>query len=162
MSQGRNGIATHVNANHDRHKQENGELKSLANDKINLPDDCVDNSADDSEESLGMCKRGVSIAQQSIVNFYVTNRRWIIAVVKIVVFLLYIAYFAYAMYKGFGDEGSIRLLVCTIIGLLIVVKKLVWQHVSIFFKRWRQQFHNVSTKKAQRIKIIIRWCVIVN
>ncbi|XP_076446935.1 putative transporter YutK [Babylonia areolata] len=37
----------------------------------------------------------------------------------IIFLLLYIAYFIYAMYYRFGDEGSIRLLWCTLLGIVI-------------------------------------------
>ncbi|XP_055958850.1 solute carrier family 28 member 3, partial [Patella vulgata] len=42
-----------------------------------------------------------------------------------VVLILYLMYFGYAMYWRFGDEGSIQLLVCTVLGILIIFHKII-------------------------------------
>lgn len=75
-------------------------------------------------------------------------------VVGIIILLAFFAYFAYAMYYRFGDEGSIRLLVCTILGVLILVHNYVHGHLAKLFS-----FINVflTNPKYQKIRRIIRW-----
>ncbi|XP_061179840.1 solute carrier family 28 member 3-like [Saccostrea echinata] len=45
----------------------------------------------------------------------------VIRVLSYLLLLLYFVYLGYAMYYRFGDEGSIRLLVCSILGTIILV-----------------------------------------
>lgn len=73
--------------------------------------------------------------------------------------MAYFAYFGYAMYYRFGDEGSLRLLVCTIIGVLLLVYsylgdtvlKPVHDNINFFLG-------DVTHEKKRRI---IRWYVVV-
>ena len=51
------------------------------------------------------------------------------AVIKTVIYMLlgvaYYCYFGYAMYYEFGDEGSVRLMVCTVLATLFVAYILI-------------------------------------
>ena len=51
------------------------------------------------------------------------------AVIKTVIYLLfgvaYYCYFGYAMYYEFGDEGSVRLMICTVLATIFVAYNLI-------------------------------------
>ncbi|KAH9524811.1 hypothetical protein Btru_027928 [Bulinus truncatus] len=106
-----------------------------------------------------LCSRGIMRAQEGLAAFYKTHRQTIWAVFGIICLLAYIAYFAYAMYYRFGDEGSIRLLVCTIIGtLLIIYNKLISKHLSFVTESINKFYSTANNGKARRI---IKWTLYV-
>lgn len=71
---------------------------------------------------------------------------------KLVLLLLYFAYFGYAMYYRFGDEGSIRLLVCTILGVLILLLYTFNRLSGFKFKFSSEQRSLSKEKKIKKIK----------
>lgn len=74
---------------------------------------------DDSE--LNRCSRVINRAQRLLVDIYTEHNTVIIRVVLLALLGLYLAYVIFSLgFVRFGDEGSIRLLVGTIIGLLIL------------------------------------------
>ncbi|KAK0054280.1 solute carrier family 28 member 3 [Biomphalaria pfeifferi] len=126
----------------------------------------VDGSYDESGEfllkkkefdpkSANLCSRGVMVAQEGLAYLWNNNKRIIMAVFGIICLMLYVAYFSYAMYYRFGDEGSIRLLVCTIIGVLLLVYNMVVSKRIGFVKEHISKFTTGSDKA--KIRRIIRW-----
>ncbi|BFY98366.1 hypothetical protein BsWGS_01406 [Bradybaena similaris] len=108
--------------------------------------------------TCNFCSRGLMFVQRRIVDFYKAHTALIRTAVGIVILLAFFAYFAYAMYYRFGDEGSIRLLVCTILGVLLLVHNYVHGHLAKLFS-----FINVflTNPKYQKARRIIRWSLYV-
>ncbi|KAL5006941.1 hypothetical protein ScPMuIL_015747 [Solemya velum] len=89
--------------------------KSLENGKMAKGD----------EEDLGYFSARVEAITSTVYTLFKNNNNVIKSVFYAIVLLLYFAYFGYAMYFRFGDEGSYRLLVCTIIGVVLIVYRLI-------------------------------------
>lgn len=66
-------------------------------------------------------------------------------VIKLFLLLMYFAYFGYAMYYKFGDEGSIRLLVCSLLGVMFLL-------IHIFQRLGRSTIGTVSQKGGLNCK----------
>lgn len=79
----------------------------------------IEENSDD--EVYTGCARVANKIQTGVVGTLSKHGSKIKLLFKLVLLLLYFAYFGYAMYYRFGDEGSIRLLVCTILGVLILL-----------------------------------------
>ncbi|XP_059153027.1 solute carrier family 28 member 3-like [Physella acuta] len=82
-----------------------------------------DGSQTNPDEDPGCFSRAVNRIQTAVSRFFETNRHVIKAVVLLVLLAAYFSYFAYAMYYRFGDEGSWRLLIVTILCALGIVFK---------------------------------------
>ncbi|XP_060066982.1 solute carrier family 28 member 3-like [Ylistrum balloti] len=95
---------------------------TLQNGRSGDKDDVMNHDDDPPTDHCSLC---VYNTQKSIVgglsSHWVLIRRCII----VVIVCLYFAYFGYCMYFRFGDEGSIRLLVCTVFGVLLAFSLLV-------------------------------------
>lgn len=63
--------------------------------------------------------------QTVIKEFIKTQNNGIWIGVYIVLTVLYFAYFGYAMYFRYGDEGSVRLLVVTVLATVFIVARLI-------------------------------------
>ncbi|KAK7109406.1 hypothetical protein V1264_013453 [Littorina saxatilis] len=63
----------------------------------------------------------VGSLQHSLGRQMTAHSQFISLAVKLLLLALYFIYFGYSMFYRFGDEGSVRLLVCTVIGLLIIL-----------------------------------------
>ncbi|KAL8580492.1 hypothetical protein ACOMHN_053207 [Nucella lapillus] len=80
-----------------------------------------------------------------------------------IVALLYFAYFAYAMYYRFGDEGSIRLLWCTVLGVMIACRHKAWQLLARTRTCTVQTYDApakpsaVSARWIKRLRFVFRW-----
>ena len=90
------------------------------------------------------------------------SRYWTIIkqVVLLVLLLGYLAYFSYCMYYKFGDEPSIRLLVGTVIGLLIILRYYLKRFVTCPWTMSVWKHFDESTKRGRRLRMIVRWCVL--
>ncbi|KAK7479261.1 hypothetical protein BaRGS_00029509 [Batillaria attramentaria] len=110
------------------------------------------------EETLGACGLFVHSAQRTVTEAWRDHRNAIIRTVQCVLLLLYFAYFAYALYYRFGDEGSLRLLACTLFGVFILCLKLAWGHISRFAA---QCFPSVPARNSKRMRKICRWALYV-
>uniref|UniRef100_A0A0B7BQ73 Sodium/nucleoside cotransporter n=1 Tax=Arion vulgaris TaxID=1028688 RepID=A0A0B7BQ73_9EUPU len=102
--------------------------------------------------------RGIMFVQRSIIDFYNTHNQMIWRIVKIGMLLAFFAYFAYAMYYSFGDEGSIRLLVCTIFGLTLLAIHYLTGYISPSLAKFNEFLTN---PKYDKIRRIIRWALYV-
>ncbi|XP_067650596.1 solute carrier family 28 member 3-like [Haliotis asinina] len=110
------------------------------------------------DHEMNGCQSCITSAQTKVVTICRENSTLILRIIAIVVFVLYMAYFAYAMYWKFGDEGSIRLLVGTILAVLLIVFNLVWDSIKAPFEACAQAFAN--TDNARKMKIV-RWVLYV-
>ncbi|XP_067650598.1 solute carrier family 28 member 3-like [Haliotis asinina] len=104
------------------------------------------------------CQSVITSTQTKVVTICEENSTLIWRTIAIVVFVLYMAYFAYAMYWQFGDEGSIRLLVGTILAVLLIVFNLVWDSIKVPFEACGQALANIDN--ARKVKIV-RWVLYV-
>ncbi|KAL5006943.1 hypothetical protein ScPMuIL_015749 [Solemya velum] len=59
---------------------------------------------------------------------YHDNSDYIWNGIYIFLLVLYFAYFGYAMYWEFGDEGSVRLMVCTVIAVIFIAYRLIMKN----------------------------------
>ncbi|XP_033762258.1 solute carrier family 28 member 3-like [Pecten maximus] len=113
------------------------------------PGDVDDDPGYDDDPPKDHCSLCVYNVQKRIVGCLTSQ--WVIIkrAVLLVILCLYFAYFGYCMYYRFGDEGSIRLLVCTVFGVLLAFSLLVigWtkkQRRSL----WQRLFKPCVTSKA--------------
>nr|XP_022334486.1 sodium/nucleoside cotransporter 1-like [Crassostrea virginica] len=106
-------IQTETNA-----KEQNHDLKQSNGDGNKFQIEPMDN---EEEENYTGCP-GVAYKIQTGVAIAVGKHgSRIKQAVKLLFLVLYFVYFGYAMYYEFGDEGSIRLLVCTVIGVVLLL-----------------------------------------
>ncbi|XP_070212498.1 uncharacterized transporter YutK-like isoform X2 [Littorina saxatilis] len=90
--------------------------------------------------------------------------RWgtVKTVILVVLLIGYLAFFCYCMYYNFGDEPSVRLLVGTIIGVLVIV----WKSGKKF---WRcpcsltvaRDIFDEESPRGTKLRKIIRWSLYV-
>ena len=108
-------------------------------------------------------KTGVEKAQTDLESDW--NRTWRVMKARIKVSLMiflgvvYFGYFFYAMYCKLGDEGSIRLLVCTVFGVLYLFTVFLTKYEKVS-KWYRSVVSRISKicSSGKTIKII-RWYV---
>ncbi|XP_025093354.1 solute carrier family 28 member 3-like [Pomacea canaliculata] len=111
-----------------------------------------------SSHPQGRCSAFIGVAQRALGTWVKKNRRQLIIGIKAVVFLLYFAYFGYAMYYRFGDEGSIRLLACTVLGVLILLLSLTSDAI---IQKLGAICASVNLSRRQRAGTILRWVLYV-
>ncbi|XP_059163816.1 solute carrier family 28 member 3-like [Physella acuta] len=108
---------------------------------------------------VNIVARGILAIQQVTTNIFAANQRNHGLVTTMVFLCGYFIYFGFAMNFRFGDEGSIRLLVCTIIGILMMI----YTHFgALFLKPLTTQMHEIrynEDKAAQRKKI--KWALYI-
>ena len=75
-----------------------------------------------------------------------------------ILLLLYLGGFGYAMHYEFGNEASVRLLVCTVLGLLILAWCLSSDRVT---GRLSKLTSKVSDSRSKRVRTIIKWSVLL-
>ncbi|KAL5007459.1 hypothetical protein ScPMuIL_016265 [Solemya velum] len=101
---------------------------------------------------------------------YSENNDCIWSGIYIFLLVLYFGYFGYAMYWEFGDEGSVRLMVCTVIAVLFIAYRLIMKSFGGLFKfRWLQNsspksdrtFHSIHIAVAISLTVAILIYVIV-
>jgi len=104
------------------------------------------------------CCRAIYNIQQTLCKFYTEHKCVIWRVFAVICLIAYLVYFALAMNYEFGDEGSIRLLVCTIFGLLLLVLHLTKHH----FAKCTQGIDNfLELDMYKKQRRIIRWVLYV-
>ncbi|KAJ8301083.1 hypothetical protein KUTeg_020070 [Tegillarca granosa] len=82
-------------------------------------------SDDEDDEDLSACARSIQGIQNGIGNLYKEWKNEIWIGIWTILAILYFAYFGYAMFFRFGDEGSIRLLVGTILAVIGITASLI-------------------------------------
>ncbi|CAG5118720.1 unnamed protein product, partial [Candidula unifasciata] len=109
-------------------------------------------------DNCNFCARGIMLVQREIFDFYQDRMAQIWTSIGIGALLAFFAYFAYAMYYRFGDEGSIRLLVCTLLGVLILSQYCLRRHLV----RLLAPVNNFLTNpKYEKIRQVTRWSLYV-
>ncbi|XP_076439690.1 solute carrier family 28 member 3-like isoform X2 [Babylonia areolata] len=97
----------------------------------------------------------------SIQNFLKTqvqkHNRQVGVAVRCILLVLYFAYFGYCMYYRFGDEGSMRLLVCTVFGCLLILVHLL----PATFKARLVSGCTSCCRRSPRFSVIFRWTLYV-
>ncbi|XP_055874267.1 solute carrier family 28 member 3-like [Biomphalaria glabrata] len=73
----------------------------------------------------GVCASLVEKLELWLEKNYLRNQGYLCVSFKVIVFLVYMTYFSYCMYFRFGDEGSIILLVGTLLYLCIKCKRVL-------------------------------------
>ncbi|KAL5006942.1 hypothetical protein ScPMuIL_015748 [Solemya velum] len=89
----------------------------------------------------------VESMEKTIHTFYQKNCNIMWGVIYVILLATYFAYFGYALYWRVGDEGSVRLIVCTVVGALFVTYRLVVKYGQCpnleLFSKNRQQRENL-------------------
>ncbi|XP_048753861.2 solute carrier family 28 member 3-like [Ostrea edulis] len=106
--------------NHGYTHTENDDRKHTEPTKVSQIEISVTQDKED-EEHLTGCAKVANKIQTAVGVIFSKYGSKIKLVIKLVLLLLYFAYLGYAMYYRFGDEGSIRLLVCSIIGVIFLL-----------------------------------------
>ncbi|XP_076472620.1 solute carrier family 28 member 3-like isoform X3 [Babylonia areolata] len=112
----------------------------------------------DEDKDLGSCARSVSYAQRTVVDFVLHHQKVIVHATLLLLLLLYLAYFVYALRYRFGDEGSVRLLVGTLIAVVLLVIHLTW---DCFLGGLQRASSRVSPATALVLRRRIRWLLYV-
>ncbi|XP_067663304.1 solute carrier family 28 member 3-like [Haliotis asinina] len=83
-------------------------------------------------------------------------------IVKCSLLVLYLIYFVFSMLLTFGDEGSIRLLVFTIFGGMLLISKVVRKHIIPRFN-WTERKLTFQDKKVfAKARRIAKWLLYVS
>ncbi|KAK7097982.1 uncharacterized transporter YutK-like [Littorina saxatilis] len=126
-------------------------------------DSFYDSSDDDDDEKMreAACVNRVVIRLQRGVSRVTNavNDRFGGHFLAIVCVLLYFAYFIYAMYYRFGDESSIRLLVCTILGVMIAVRHQVCKLVgrTSLARWWKGEKSPAAARRVHTVRFFTKW-----
>lgn len=106
----------------------------------------------DDEPPTDRCSLCVYNIQKRIVGCLSTHAHWIKKTALLLILCLYFAYFGYCMYYRFGDEGSIRLLVCTVFGVLLAFSLLVLGWTKKPRRNlWKRLKPCLTSKKGKRV-----------
>ncbi|XP_071109010.1 uncharacterized transporter YutK-like [Haliotis cracherodii] len=81
------------------------------------------------------CSRVTLRIQNSAVKFVISNKSVLKRLCLVIGLLLFFVYLGYAMYFEFGDDGSIRLLVCAILGVLLLAHASLSEFTSLLLDR---------------------------
>ncbi|PVD34814.1 hypothetical protein C0Q70_06092 [Pomacea canaliculata] len=151
-------------------KEKNGvvpEAEVLINNHVEVDIDKEELSDDEEEEDLeeklkkaGFVGRVVLNIQNAALGLMVLiNQRFNGHFFSIVALLLFVAYFIYAMYYRFGDEASIRLLVCTILAVVIATRHKVAALMSrLKFVQWCKSTKTDEVQaKIATVNFFLRW-----
>ncbi|KAL8573265.1 hypothetical protein ACOMHN_006676 [Nucella lapillus] len=101
---------------------------------------------------LSGCARVINSMQEAILNFAARHEAFIRRGFVLVLVLLYFAYFTYSLSYRFGDEGSILLVVGTVLVVLLVVIHFTWDPVVSRLKGCLPKV-SLESAKAYRRKI---------
>ncbi|KAK7496253.1 hypothetical protein BaRGS_00012418, partial [Batillaria attramentaria] len=87
------------------------------------------------------------------------RQRWALLkqAVLLILLIAYLVYFAYCMYRNFGDEPSIRLLVGTVFGLLIVCHHFLSKAGKLSQPAWVKNVFDNDSERGKRLRKIFRW-----
>lgn len=132
------------------------------NENIPIDDGDDDVSDVEDEERASCCSRKIlsfrSCLRSSVPTCF---RDRCEAVIKLSLLVLYVIYFVFSMVLTFGDEGSIRLLACTVFGAAILASKVVRRNIIPRLdwtdRKWTFR-EKLLIAKARRIA---RWLVVL-
>ncbi|KAL8570397.1 hypothetical protein ACOMHN_035815 [Nucella lapillus] len=116
------------------------------NHVINHPD-----YDDDDTSNLNPCARGVNVVQSAVINFFVTYRTLILRAFLALLFLAYLAYVIYSLVWEFGDEGSVRLLVGTVLAVGLLALHLTSEPLFRSLRSLRPDPSRPAVKTFQRV-----------
>ncbi|KAK3101881.1 hypothetical protein FSP39_007010 [Pinctada imbricata] len=90
-------------------------------------------------------------------HFFITIRKYKKSIVKGFTLIAILVYVAYAISIRFGDEDSVRLLMCTVVGLLFLAwRQIIRRYPEIFkFRKSIKVLHD------RRFRRIIRWILYI-
>ncbi|KAK3588025.1 hypothetical protein CHS0354_012071 [Potamilus streckersoni] len=103
----------------------------LKHRKINGENRPIPEDSEEEETELTGFAVYMDIFQTGLHEFYKGWRTVIWTMIYSLLTLAYFAYFGYAMYYEFGEEGSIRLLIVTILATIFVMYQLIAKHCTI-------------------------------
>ena len=110
----------------------------------------LDNGTNDDKEQSS-CSRLESL--------YETHKHLLILCVKVILLVAYLVFVVYSFTVRFGDEGSIRLLVCTAFGVLLLswrtFKKSKYRSII-----WKMK-PNCSESSEKKLRKIVQWYVAI-
>lgn len=141
----------------------NAEKNPDRGDTVPLDDEIeqYEESSDDEEEYSNDFARKIGAIRKSLYVIYQEHNSVSRTTVTIVLTILYFAYFVYAMIKTFDvhDEGSMRLLIVTILVTFYFVAAFLWKHLS---KHWNtsDKLCNLKGPLYNRIQKIIFWVLV--
>ncbi|XP_052798136.1 solute carrier family 28 member 3-like [Mya arenaria] len=88
------------------------------------------------------------------------NNKAIKTVLKLILLLAYFVYFGFALAYHVGDEGSWRLIVCTIFGVLLILWRL-FKRTRVYLI-WESFLNKVSEEHSKgRRSLVLRWVLYV-
>ncbi|KAL8580487.1 hypothetical protein ACOMHN_053202 [Nucella lapillus] len=141
------------------------ETESPFLDSSHNEDDPFDESSDEDDEEermkhmylVGKLVVRLQMGVRKIIGF--VNDKFGGYFFTILFVLLYFAYFAYAMYHRFGDEESVRLLWCTILGVVIATRHKVWQllNKSRVVKWCSGPKPSTTAQRIKTLRFFLRW-----
>ena len=95
----------------------------------------------------------------SLESFYEEHKPLLILCVKVILLVAYLVFVVYSFTVRFGDEGSIRLLVCTAFGVLLLswrtFKKSKYRSIISKMKP------NCSESSEKKLRKIVQWYVAI-
>lgn len=111
------------------------------------------------QEDFNCCSRNTLRIQTAVYSHLKTYKNLIKIIIKIVLLLAFIAYVGYSFYYKFGGEPEWRLLVCTIIGLFMIIGFGVSNHYKTQIKRWQQNTVTpfCASARTETVMFHIRW-----
>lgn len=138
------------------HDPEIGDGETLVNNvptKRNVEDD------DSQQEDFNCCSRNTLRIQTAVYSFLKTHTNLIKTVIKTVLLGVFFAYLGYAFYYKFGGEPEWRLLMCTIIGLFMIIGFWLSNHFKTQIKRWKQNTFTpfCARSDTETVMFHIRW-----
>ncbi|RUS81623.1 hypothetical protein EGW08_010636 [Elysia chlorotica] len=111
-------------------------------------------------KEAGIFSRAVLLCQNFVYKVLDLLKRLTSGYLWTLVFLIgYIVYFVFAMVHKFGDEGSYRLLICTALGVWIVV----WPYIKSFIKVSAKKIYGSDELSVNHVTLlrktrtVIRW-----
>ncbi|XP_067649192.1 uncharacterized transporter HI_0519-like isoform X2 [Haliotis asinina] len=114
------------------------------------------------EDQGNVCSREVGTLQRAVTSAYNKHEEAVWMVIKFLLMLGYIGYFGYAMYYRFGDEGSYRIMVVTILGAFIILWSIGGDYVVNFIKNFYRgcvRYHGWN--RCRIFRISLRWFLYV-
>ncbi|KAL8570252.1 hypothetical protein ACOMHN_029952 [Nucella lapillus] len=137
-----------------------GNIASFSTACVAVPSgkDCSDPEVKDPLTSSSLC----CLHRVNFLFRGLLARNWtgVKVVLAVLALLAYLTYFAYCMYYEFGGEPSIRLLVGTIIGALVVANKLRKRFAKCPCTLTCSAFKE-DTRKGQLIRKCVRWSLYI-
>ena len=125
----------------------------------NVPTKSIVEDDDSQQENFNCCSRNTLRIQTAVYSCLKTYKNLIKIVIKTVLLLVFLAYVGYSFYYKFGGEPEWRLLVCTIIGLLMIIGFWFSNHFKTQIKRWQQNTVTPFCARSgtETVMFHIRW-----